>query len=149
MKLIKCALLLALLACFACCFNEVNAENYFCSTENFKGDFDPDNKGGAESCDYLKDFSLPYSVCLQNATFTEEAYELGLEAYNNGKCVPYQTRNMKVGTATCTAKFIAEKDFASLSINTGFGKTEDRQACYEKLEKALKTEFPDLNQLGN
>ena len=147
MKLITFAFVLSLIVCIFGNINEAIGENYFCSSANYTGDFDPDFKGGEESCEHLKDFSLPYSVCLQSLALTENAYKLGQEAYNNGNCVPYQIRTMKVGTASCSAKFIAEKNFASLQIETQFGKSEDRQACYNKLEKTLKEEFPDLNQL--
>lgn len=147
MNLIKFALVLSLIACTFGYINNAFGESYFCSSADYTGDFDPDYKGGTESCDNLKDFSLPYSVCLQSAALTENAYKLGQEAYDNGKCTPYQTRTMKVGTATCSARFIAEKNFASLQIETQFGKSEDKQACYSRLEKTLKEEYPNLNQL--
>ena len=145
MKILNFGILLGLLIGFIGI--NAQAETYFCSSANYTGDFNPEVKEESESCEYLKDFSLPYSVCLESAALNKEAYKLGQEAYDNGKCVPYQTRTMKVGTASCSAKFIAEENFSSLQIETQFGKSEDKQACYNKLEKTLKEEFPDLNKL--
>lgn len=145
MKTLKITMLLSLLISFICL--SVQAETYFCSSADYTGDFNPEMKGETESCENLKEFDLPYSICLQSAVLYSDAYKLGEKAFNNGNCVPYQTRTMKVGSASCSARFIAKENYASLSIETQFGKSEDRQACYNKLESTLREEFPDLNQL--
>jgi len=130
-------------------FCQAGAETYFCSSENYTGDFNPDKNAITANCEHLKDLTLPYMSCQLNAQQEKLAYDSGLQAYQNGKCHPYQTINMKYGTASCSARFIVTESAKSYSIDSGFGKSEERDMCVKQLEAQLFKEYPQLKEIQN
>ncbi|MBR6162950.1 hypothetical protein IKQ26_03535 [bacterium] len=130
-------------------FSQAIAETYFCSSDNYTGDFNPDAKGTTANCEHLKDLTLPYMSCQLNAQQEKLAYDSGLQAYQNGKCHPYQTLTMKYGTASCSARFIVTESAKSYSVDTQFGKSEERDMCVKQLEAQLFKEYPQLKEIQN
>ncbi len=128
-------------------FSQAIAETYFCSSDNYTGDFNPDAKGTTANCEHLKDLTIPYMACKMNSEQDQEEYNIGLEAFQTGKCHPYQTINMKYGTASCSARFIVTESAKSYSIDSGFGKSEERDACVQQLQTRLFKEYPQLKEL--
>ena len=124
--------------------NSANAESYFCYGTKYIGDYAPDMKPGEAECEHLKYLTLPYSVCMENAAKSLSNLDLAKEAFDNGDCVPYQTKTMQYKTAACSAKFVSEKGKRALKIDTQFGTIEDREACYKELQESIKSDYPDL-----
>lgn len=125
--------------------NCVFAQSYLCAENGYLGDFDPEKgKPDFKICERLKGYTLSYNSCIASEKSKEEWYNLGLHAYNNGKCYQPQTKTLTYGTAVCTAEYIAKDGLSSLSIKSEKGKTSDVDACIETLKNQLIETYPQL-----
>ncbi len=125
--------------------NCVFAQSYLCSEDGYAGNFNPvTDKPDFQRCDRLKGYTLSYNSCIASEKSKEKWYNLGLHAYNNGKCYLPETKTLTYGTAVCTAEYIAKDGLSSLSVKSEKGNASDIDACIKTLKKQLGETYPQL-----